>query len=302
LVQRDGRWFIVPNPADVTIPPDQFFRKSAVDWHAAGRRRVTTETTSFGDILDRPELQILSARLVWVNGRYSVVGELINTDADPADITVAAHLYNENDEELIWYNAQQAMTHKILPKEVTPFRIDFEGVAGLELSGMPAPVEFEPDAFFLLELDDPPAAFEVYGRGLVTTHDLFRDVAVQDIQVQSDENGRFHLTGRLHNTGTQEATIPHLLVTYYDEQNRVMWVDDFYIEEGVRPQRTQSFDLPLTPSDSVEVLLDNGDVYANILQNEVGINTAWLERIPLPEEMGYASLRVSVHYFVGIVQ
>jgi hypothetical protein len=49
-------------------------------------------------------------------------------------------------------------------------------------------------------------------------------------------------------------------------------------------------------------LLDNGDVYANILQNEVGINTAWLERIPLPEEMGYASLRVSVHYFVGIVQ
>jgi hypothetical protein len=49
---------------------------------------------------------------------------------------------------------------------------------------MPAPVEFEPDAFFPLELDDPPAAFEVYGRGLVTKQDLYRDVAEQAIQVQ----------------------------------------------------------------------------------------------------------------------
>ncbi|MCB8945324.1 MAG: hypothetical protein H6658_16375 [Ardenticatenaceae bacterium] len=103
----------------------------------------------------------------------------------------------------------------------------------------PAPIEFEPDAFFPLDLDNPPATFEVYGRALVTTHDLFREVAVQDIQVMRGADGRYHLTVRLHNTGTQEATIPHLFITYYDEQNRVVWVDDFYLDEAVRPQRTQ---------------------------------------------------------------
>lgn len=302
LVLRDDEWKIIPEAADVTIPPDQFFRKSAVEWHAAGRRRITTESTSFGDILDRPELQILSARLVWVNGRYSVVGELINTDADPADITVAAFIYDENGEELVWYNAQQALMHKIFPKEVTPFRIDFEGVAGLNIAGLPAPVIFEPNAFYPIEVDNPPVRFEVYGRALVTTYDLFRDVAAQNLTIAQAADGTFTLHGELYNSGIQEATIPHVMVTYYDEQNRVVWVDDFYIEEAVRPQRTQPFQLPLTPASEVETLIDNGDAYANTLQDEVNLNDIWLERLPAPEELGYTSMRVSINYFVGIVQ
>ena len=37
----DGRWYIEPPPADVTLPPDQFFRRPAVAWGSqggAGRR------------------------------------------------------------------------------------------------------------------------------------------------------------------------------------------------------------------------------------------------------------------------
>ncbi|MBP7590745.1 MAG: hypothetical protein KBA85_04005 [Chloroflexi bacterium] len=302
LLLRDGRWVIQPDTPDGTIPPDTFFRKGVVDWYAAGRRRVTMATTAFGDVLDRPELQMLSARLVWVNGRYSVVGELINTDNDPADITIAAHLYDKDGQEIVWYNAQQALFHKLLPKEVTPFRVDFEGVAGLTLAGQPAPIEFEPNAFFPLDIQNPPTSFAVYGRALVTTHDLYREVAVQDMQTRVDADGRIHLTGRLHNIGAQEATIPHILVTLYDAQNRVLWVDDFYQEEGIRPQRTQPFDLRLTPCQDVAVLLDNGDVYANILQEEINPSVNWAERIPLPEDAGYASLRVSVNYFVGATQ
>ena len=286
----------------MTIPPDQFYRRSGVDWYSAGRRRVSVETTAFGDVLDRPELQILSARLVWKNGRYSVVGELINTDADPADITVAAYLFDEDGEELVWYNAQQAMVHKILPKEVTPFRIDFEGVAGLNLAGLPAPVVFEPDAFYPLNLDSPPFRFEVYGRALVTNYDLLRNVSTQKIQVNRNEDGEFILSGELHNTGTQEATIPHLLVTYYNDENQVVWVDDFYLEEAVRPQRTQPFSVQLTPADEVETLIDNGEAYANILQEDVSFSDEWLERLPVPEELGYSSMRLSIHYFAGSTQ
>ena len=299
LVKRDDTWYILPDPADVTIPPDTFFRKGTVAWHAAGRRRVSVDTTSFADILDRPELQILSARLVEIDGRFSVVGELINTDADPADVTVSAHMFDGLGEEVVWYNAHQGMIHKLFPKEVTPFRVDFEGVAGTALADH-APIEFEPGAIYPFETDEMIETFEVYAQAVVTTEDLYRDVGVQNIQIVADEDGRFHLTGELHNAGTLEATIPHVFITYYDEQNRVVWVDDFFVADAVRPQRTVPLDLMLTPAAEVTTLLDNGDAYANTLDNEVYLDSSWLERTPLPAETGYASMRISVHYFVGI--
>ena len=191
------------------------------------------------------------------------------------------------------------MIHKILPKEVTPFRVDFEGVAGLTLAGEPAPVVFEPDAFYPIDLETAPFRFEVYGRALVTPYDLSRHVSIQNIAIRETAEQQFELSGELHNTGTAEATIPHLLLTYYDENNHVVWVDDFYIENSVRPQRTIPFTVQLTPRNEVETLIDQGDAYANILQEDVNLSADWLERIPLPEGSGYSSVRLSVHYFSG---
>ncbi|RMG97022.1 MAG: hypothetical protein D6706_09270 [Chloroflexi bacterium] len=302
LVQRNGRWYIVPDQPEVKIPPDEFFRRAEVAWHSAGRRRVATKTTEFSDILDRPELQILSARLVKVNGRYSVVGELINTDADPADVTVTAFLFDAQNNPLTWYNAQAGMIHKLLPKEVTPFRVDFEGVAGAVLEDLETAGDFKPDAFSPIQLDSPIDYFEVYAKAVVTDKDLYRDVAVQDLAVTQEANGRFYLNGRLLNNGPREATIPHILVTFYDENNQVVWVDHYYVPDAIRPQREQLFSFPLTPYEEVETLLEKGDLFANILETEVRPNQPWLERLPAPPGMGYAALRVSVHYFIGNTQ
>ena len=213
--------------------------------------------------------------------------------------TFVNQTYDEEGTEIVWYNAQQAMIHKILPKEVTPFRVDFEGVAGLTLAGEAAPVVFEPDAFYPIDLETAPFRFEVYGRALVTPYDLSRHVSIQNIAIRETAEQQFELSGELHNTGTAEATIPHLLLTYYDENNHVVWVDDFYIENSVRPQRTIPFTVQLTPRNEVETLIDQGDAYANILQEDVNLSADWLERIPLPEGSGYSSVRLSVHYFSG---
>jgi hypothetical protein len=70
----------------------------------------------------------------------------------------------------------------------------------------------------------------------------------------------------------------------------------------VRPQHVQPFDLPITAYDDVHTVIDKGDMFANNLQNEVSADTSWRERIALPKGLGYASLRVSVHYFTGSVQ
>ncbi len=328
LVRQSGQWYIEPTPGDVTTPPDQFFRRATVDFLSQGRRRVTTETTDFGDVMDRPELQILSARLVsrltdqcgfneedekikaaglipepHFCTRYSVVGELINTDVDPGDITVAAYLYDKDGNVLTWYNAQYAIVHKILPKEVTPFRIDFEGVAGAVLDDVATAGDFAPDAYSPIELDVPVAAFEVYAKAVVTARELYRDVAVQDMEMTVEPiSATPHLTGSLYNNGVQEATIPHVLVTYYDAAGHVLWVDDRYIEEAVRPQRAQTFALTLTPFTTLDTVLDKGDTYANNLTNDLAINANWSERFPAPPGAPFAAYRVTVHYFVATPQ
>ena len=127
LMLRSGQWYIEPDPVDITVPPEEFF---GVVRLAGSRPAAAPPPGLRRDILDRPELQVISARLVKHAGRYSVVGELINTDSDPADVTVTAFLDDAEGAELSHYNAQEAMMHKLLPKEVTPFRVDFEGVAG----------------------------------------------------------------------------------------------------------------------------------------------------------------------------
>jgi hypothetical protein len=93
-----------------------------------------------------------------------------------------------------------------------------------------------------------------------------------------------------------------MLITYYDEHNQVVWVDHAYIRDAVRPERAQPFDIPITPYDQVQPVVDKGDMFANNLQNEVDSDAAWRERIRLPKGMGYASFRVSVNYFTGSVQ
>ena len=298
LVLRSGAWYIVPPGIDLSLPPDQFFRRPEVSWNSQGRRQVTTQTTSFGDILDRPVLQILSARLVQVNGRYSVVGELINTDNVPADVTVTAFLYDSAGNTLSWYDAQLVIMHTLLPKEVTPFRVDFEGVAGTALADAATAGDFAPKAFSPITPTSPITGFNVYAKAVVTKSDLEREVAAQDIHMVLGSDGKPHLVGVLLNNGTIEAMIPHMLVTFYDASDHVAWVDDLFVDSSIRPQRTQPFDLTITPVSDVKMLLDKGDLFSNILQNDVSFNSAWSERVATPYLPGYSAYRISVNYFV----
>ncbi len=305
MVKRQGQWYIMPSSVDITVPPDKFLRYPIVDWHAQGRSVVTTGTTGFGDVLDRPQLQILSARLVKVGKTYSVVGELINTDVNPADVTVTALLFDKNHTILSTYNAQTGMIHKLLPKETTPFRVDFEGVAGTGLIDASTLMgSFQPGLKTPLHLKAPIDSFQVYAKAVVTDHDLNRGVGEQDVSVKYEADGKPHLVGLLYNGSTSEATVPHLLVTYYNAQNEVMWVDSTFIEQAVEPEHTEAFDIALTPASSVAPIINMGGTYTNILKQQhlpFDPQLPWSQRYPLPASSGYSSLRISLNYLIGVV-
>lgn len=299
-------WRIEPQALDVRVPPDQFLRRPAVEWLSLGRRRATSAVTDFTDVLDRPELVVLSSRLVTVDAgsgdpAYSVVGEVLNVDVDPADVTVSGYIYDQAGELLTWYNAGAGMMHKLLPQETTPFRIDFEGVAGLALEDLRGPIAFAPDAKwqYVLPGDTQLGRFDVFAKAVVTQRDLDRDVGVQGIAVTPTISDTFQLQGALVNNGIKEAVIPHLLVTFYDAAGEVQWVDDFFLPEAVRPQRTMPFTVDLTPAATITTVDLPQGTYTDALNlAQVGAppRADW---IGLPTAMGYAYARVSVHYFTG---
>ncbi len=299
LSRVDGQWFIEPAPVDVSQPPGEFIRQPTLDWLAMNTRRIGIEGDDLENPLDRPELEILSARLVRDSqGAFSVVGELQNRDTNPADTTLSATIYDSHGNELVWYNASEVMLHKLFPQEITPFRVDFEGVAGDTLESAAANFEFDPDQRWAYSL--PRTAeigrFSAFGRAIATDRDLLRDVAAQDITFVADTTvttPTLRLRGQLINNGVIEAIVPHLLITLYDADGNVRWVDHHYLRESIRPQRSVSVDIPLTPAAATRLLSVGGSAYPGSTDNTLGPRPDF---IPLPAGFGYAYARLSVHY------
>ncbi|HRW04758.1 MAG TPA: hypothetical protein P5121_06675 [Caldilineaceae bacterium] len=301
-----GQWKIAPPPVDLTVPPDQFLRSPEVNWLAQGRRRVASETTNFADVLDRPDLAVLSARLVVdTRGQYSIVGEVQNQDVDPADITVSGAVYDNRKNRLTWYNAGDVIIHKLLPLEITPFRIDFEGVAGATLTahitGAAQPsLEFSPGATWPFVFPDASTlgTFDVVAKAVVTQRDLYRALGVQKLTIAENSDGQLVVHGELINNDLREATVPHLLITLYDERGKVLWVDDHYLPAAIRPQRIEPFTVALTAREQLQEITIPAEIYTNSLQNQVELDPIRSDFVAIPGNHAYHFLRVSVNYFV----
>ena len=236
LIKKQGKWYIRPSDFNNDLPPDQLFTSNGTTFYNHGRRRITTQQTHHEDVLKQPVLEILSAKLVKLNGRFSIIGELQNVDNVPADVVLKGTLYNNDDVELANYNAKYHIKHKLMPKETTTFKINFEGIAWSSTEdNMPA--TFDPDEFTPINLDEQPTKFNLQCAGNVANTDLYKEVALQQIRF-TDE----HIEGVLFNSGVQEVTIPQLLISYYDNEKELLWVDHKFLTEGVRIQRKQFFD------------------------------------------------------------
>ena len=123
---------------------------------------------------------------------------------------------------------------------------------------------------------------------------------MQDLAVTTDASGKLLLTGDLHNTGTVEAVIPHILITYYDAAGSVVWVQEIFLPESIRSQRLLALVVPIQDPAAISTLLQTTQLFANTLQQEVAISPGWGELIYLPVESGYAAARVSINYLPGV--
>jgi len=212
--------------------------------------------------------------LVKFKNHYAIVGEIQNIDNVPADVVLKGTLYNDDNKELATYDAKYHIKHKLMPKETSAFKINFEGIAWAKTKDS-IPKTFNPDEFTPVEFEEQPTKFNLHVAGNVSGSDLYKNAVLSAIEIHPNT-----ITGNVFNSGSQEITVPQLLVSYYNKNKTLLWVDHVFIKEGIRQQRKQPFTYGILSNDSINIInSDMEHVFVNGLPNKTIANKITSERI-----------------------
>jgi hypothetical protein len=322
-VRRDGRWYLEVPIEDVPPPPDQFYSRPSVGFQSQGRT-TNDESTSAIDVLDRPELSLSNVRSLKIGARWIVIGSVTNTDVVPADVTVQAQLRDPSGELLASWDAAQLLIHKLRPGASSPFRIEFQSIAGTgavgsEVNGGVAvdvdsqtarsvvsvepqddvgPVEFDPRTITPLTLPKGSlvASVDVYARAVVSRVVAPSGLVIDAVHTEVREDGETYITGIVRNDGVNEATVPHLLVSYFDLDRTLVWVDHLYLPSSIAPQASASFAFAVAHVEGLRVSGLPTGAYAG--PSHENIATTPVRTSELPPSSQFASFSLDVTSFV----
>ncbi len=242
LVEKNKKWFIKKEEYSLKTPPTQFFRIAELDFFNQGRRKATTQTTIREDILDRPEIHVMDVELVFRKGQYHIIGQLINADNDPAFVDLDVVLYDEKSNPLASYSSSDKLVHTLLPKESTPFRIDFEQI-GLTHSDSLKNV-FDPARTNPLQIIGSPKTMSLQVRSTVTDEPIYK---YYGYDLEDDKDLVFI------NYGNREIAIPQVLLLF-SENEKPFWLEVLYGSQGIRPQRSKTISIPTIELDEIKIV------------------------------------------------
>lgn len=217
VVREDNSWKVLwPVEHRPKVPPqvipvnylrwDVITRGNDDDWGAQN--------------VDAPRVRIISMNPVEHDGTFSLLGEIENEDTVPAFVSVQATLIGHNSQPIAQEESFDKISHVLLPKEISPFRIDFPGVRRESIQS----VHMQPNAMLVAASSDPV-------------------MGVMHQSLQKDASGHLILTGSLLNESGAIVNIPHVLATFYDSAGKVIWVSDGYVDQALLPQTPVAFSL-----------------------------------------------------------
>jgi len=225
-----------------------------------------------------------------------------NIDNVPADVVLKGTLYNDQNKELATYNAKFHVKHKLMPKEVSSFRINFEGIAWSKTKDS-IPKTFNPEEFTPVEFEEHPTKFNLQAAGNVSNSDLYKYSVLSDVKVHPET-----IKGTLFNSGLHEITVPQLLITYYDQNKKMVWVDHLFLEHGIRQQRKHYFEYNFTTHKQLTIVnedmsncyvngLPNAAISNKIVPNRIANHTnTELQKIAHPL---YSFVKIEMNSYIG---
>jgi hypothetical protein len=217
VVREDNSWKVMwpvrPRPK---VPP-QVIPVNYLRWDIVTRG---ADDDWGAQNVDAPRVRIISMNPVEKDGNFILLGEIENEDTVPGFVSVEATLLGKDGQVMAQEESFDKISHVLLPKEISPFRIDFPNMSRSRIQS----VHMQPNAMLV-----PASADPVMG--------------VMHQALQKDARGHSVLSGELMNESGQTVNIPHVLATFYDNAGKVIWVSDGYVDQSLAPQTPVAFSL-----------------------------------------------------------
>ena len=175
--------------------------------------------------VDAPHVRIISMNAVDSAEGAVVMGEAVNEDTVPAFVNVNATLVDGAGSAIDDETSFDKINHVLLPKQVTPYRIDFPNVNLKNVKN----VRMDVKASLVPASADPV-------------------IGVMNQKLESDVQGKSVLHGDLFNESGQTVNISHVVVSFYDNNAKVIWVADGYEDRALLPQSSEPFAVEIPKS------------------------------------------------------
>jgi len=220
VVRNGDRWQVEwPVTREAKVPPqvipvnylrwDVIYRGAEDDWGAQD--------------VEAPHVRIVAMHPVDRGGGVVILGEVLNEDVVPAFVTVKATLLDAKGGSLATEDSFDKISHILLPKQVSPFRIDFKNVRLSQVDN----VRVQPSTSLVAASADPVIGIES-----------------QKLNPVPDSS----LTGDRMNQSGQVVNVAHVIGTFYDASGQIVWVADQYPNRALLPQTPVPFTIAL-PAD-----------------------------------------------------
>jgi hypothetical protein len=180
--------------------------------------------------IDAPHVRITSMNAVDSAEGAVVMGEVVNEDTIPAFVNVNAILIDGVGNPIDDESSFDKIAHILLPKQVSPYRIDFPNLSLKNVKN----VRMDVKASLVPASADPV-------------------IGVMNQRVESDVQGKSVLHGDLLNESGQTINIPHVIASFYDGNGKVVWVSDGYVDRALLPQSSQPFAVEIPRSLAAKV-------------------------------------------------
>ena len=215
LIREDDVWKAVWPKIQVPSVPAQVVPVNYLRWDLV----TGSADDEWGSKnVDSPHVRIISMNAVDSAEGAVVMGEVTNEDTIPAFVTVNATLVdgagNPIDEE--------SSFDKIAPRS--------SAEAGHTVSYRLPESESENVKNVRMDVKSslvPASADPVIG--------------VMNQKIDTDDQGKSVLNGDLFNQSGETVNIPHVIASFYDNDGKVVWVSDGYVDRALLPQSSEAF-------------------------------------------------------------
>jgi hypothetical protein len=222
LVRRGDQWKVVWDEVPVPSVPSQVIPVNYLRWDLV-TGGAGEEWGSHN--VDAPHVRIVSMNAVDSADGAVVMGEVVNEDTIPAFVNVQATLVDAAGSAIDDESSFDKILHVLLPKQVTPYRIDFPRISLSKVKN----VHMDVKATLVPASSDPV-------------------IGVMNQKLDTDAQGRSVLRGELLNQSGQVVNIPHVIASFYDNNGKVVWVSDGYVQRALLPQESEAFAVEIPKS------------------------------------------------------